>query len=50
MTPGQATRGAQIGVLVLGDRVHVGPNAKLVGAVRVGSNVAIGTPGPNLTM
>jgi serine O-acetyltransferase len=42
VTLGQANRGPRKGVPVIGDRVYLGPGAKVVGAVRVGSGVAIG--------
>lgn len=42
VTIGQANRGSHKGVPVLGDGVYIGPGAKIVGAVRVGNNVAIG--------
>jgi serine O-acetyltransferase len=42
VTLGQSNRGPRKGSPVLGDRVFVGPGAKVVGAVRIGSNVAIG--------
>jgi serine O-acetyltransferase len=42
VTLGRANRGPRRGAPVIGDRVYIGPGAKLVGAVRVGSNVAIG--------
>jgi serine O-acetyltransferase len=42
VTLGQANRGPRMGVPVIGDRVYMGPGAKIVGAVRIGSNVAIG--------
>ncbi|MGH8031445.1 MAG: serine acetyltransferase, partial [Luteimonas sp.] len=38
VTIGQANRGHP----VLGDNVYIGPGAKIVGAVRIGHNVAIG--------
>jgi serine O-acetyltransferase len=37
-----ANRGPRAGVPVIGDRVYIGPGAKLVGAITVGSDVAIG--------
>lgn len=42
VTLGQANRGRNKGTPVLGDNVYVGPGAKIVGAVRIGNNVAIG--------
>jgi len=42
VTLGQANRGKNKGYPVLGDNVYVGPGAKIVGAVNIGNNVAIG--------
>ena len=42
VTLGQANRGGNAGVPVLGDRVYIGPGAKLVGGVEISSGVAIG--------
>jgi serine O-acetyltransferase len=42
VTLGQANRGNKKGVPELGDNVYIGPGAKLVGAVKIGNNVAIG--------
>ncbi len=42
VTLGQANRGRNQGCPVVGDGVYIGPGAKLVGAVRIGNNVAIG--------
>ena len=42
VTLGQANRGKNKGYPIVGDGVYIGPGAKLVGAVRVGNNVAIG--------
>jgi serine O-acetyltransferase len=42
VTVGQSNRGRNKGCPVLGDGVYIGPGAKIVGAVRVGNNVAIG--------
>ena len=42
VTLGQANRGPRKGHPQVGDGVYIGPGAKLVGAVRVGNNVAIG--------
>jgi serine O-acetyltransferase len=42
VTLSQANRGPRKGYPVVGDDVYIGPGAVLVGAVRVGNNVAIG--------
>lgn len=42
VTLGEAQRGERRGCPVLGDRVYIGPGAKIVGAVRIGNDVAIG--------
>jgi serine acetyltransferase len=42
VTLGQSNRGKNKGYPVIGDGVYIGPGAKIVGAVRVGNNVAIG--------
>lgn len=42
VTLGRANRGRHIGYPILGDNVYIGPGAKIIGAVRVGNNVAIG--------
>lgn len=42
VTLGQANRGRNLGVPTIGDNVYIGPGAKVVGAVRIGNNVAIG--------
>ncbi|HEU4686126.1 MAG TPA: serine O-acetyltransferase [Nitrospira sp.] len=42
VTIGQANRGPRKGTPVIGDRVYIGPGAKIVGAVRVGHDAAIG--------
>jgi serine O-acetyltransferase len=42
VTLGQANRGPRAGAPVVGDRVYIGPGAKLIGAVKVGCDVAIG--------
>ncbi|GAC1324675.1 MAG: serine acetyltransferase [Chloroflexota bacterium] len=39
---GWANRGPRRGVPTLGDNVYVGPGARIIGAVRIGNNVAIG--------
>lgn len=42
VTLGQANRGGHKGVPTIGDNVYIGPGAKIIGAVKVGNNVAIG--------
>jgi serine O-acetyltransferase len=42
VTLGQANRGSHQGYPTLGDNVYIGPGAKIIGAVKVGNNVAIG--------
>jgi serine O-acetyltransferase len=42
VTLGQANRGRHQGAPTIGDNVYIGPGAKVVGKVHVGSNVAIG--------
>jgi serine O-acetyltransferase len=42
VTLGQANRGKNKGYPTLGDFIYVGPGAKIVGAVKIGNNVAIG--------
>jgi serine O-acetyltransferase len=42
VTLGQSSRGKNIGCPILGDNVYIGPGAKIVGAVKIGNNVAIG--------
>jgi serine O-acetyltransferase len=42
VTLGEANRGRNKGYPVIGDNVYIGPGAKIVGAVRVGNNAAIG--------
>jgi serine O-acetyltransferase len=39
---GRASRGRNKGTPTIGDNVYIGPGAKIVGAVTVGNNVAIG--------
>jgi serine O-acetyltransferase len=42
VTIGQANRGVRKGYPVVGDNVYIGPGAKIVGKVHIGTNVAIG--------
>lgn len=42
VTLGQANRGKNKGDPTLGDNIYIGPGAKIVGAVKIGNNVAIG--------
>lgn len=42
VTLGQGNRGPNRGYATVGDEVYFGPGAKVVGAVRIGSNVAVG--------
>lgn len=42
VTLGISNRGPRKGVPVVGDRVYIGPGAKIIGRVHIGSNVAIG--------
>ncbi len=42
VTIGMANRGENKGVATIGDNVYIGPGAKIVGAVKIGNNVAIG--------
>jgi serine O-acetyltransferase len=42
VTLGQANRGINKGYPILGDNIYIGPGAKIVGAVTIGNNVAIG--------
>jgi len=42
VTIGKANRGKNKGYPVLGDNVYLGPGAKIVGAVKIGNDVAIG--------
>ncbi|MNI07323.1 Serine acetyltransferase [compost metagenome] len=42
VTIGMANRGKNQGVAIIGDNVYIGPGAKIVGAVKIGNNAAIG--------
>jgi serine O-acetyltransferase len=42
VTIGLSNRGKNKGYPVIGDNVYIGPGAKLIGAVKIGNNVAIG--------
>jgi serine O-acetyltransferase len=42
VTIGQANRGRNRGYPTLGNNIYIGPGAKIVGAVKIGNNVAIG--------
>lgn len=42
VTIGQANRGPRKGVPTIGDNVYLGPGAKVIGAVVIGNNVAVG--------
>jgi serine O-acetyltransferase len=42
VTLGKTNRGKNSGYPMLGDNVYIAPGAKVIGAVRVGNNVAIG--------
>ena len=42
VTLGQSNRGKNKGTPVLGDNIYIGPGAKIVGAVKIGDDVAIG--------
>jgi len=42
VTLGAANREANKGYPTLGDNIYIGPGAKIVGAVKIGNNVAIG--------
>lgn len=42
VTLGQANRGQNRGAPVIGDNVYLGPGAKVVGNLRIGTNVAVG--------
>jgi len=42
VTIGQSSRGKRAGCPTIGDNVYIGPGAKIIGAIRIGNNVAIG--------
>lgn len=42
VTLGQSNRGDKKGYPTIGDRVYIGPGAKIIGNVRIGNDVAIG--------
>ena len=42
VTIGAVNRGKNAGVPIIGDGVYIGPGAKIIGAIRIGNNVAIG--------
>lgn len=42
VTIGQANRGKNKGCPILGDNIYIGPGAKIIGAIIIGNNVAIG--------
>jgi serine O-acetyltransferase len=42
VTIGTSNRGERAGNPVIGDNVYIGPGAKIIGAIRIGNNVAIG--------
>lgn len=42
VTIGATNRGDKAGVATIGDGVYIGPGAKIIGAIHVGNNVAIG--------
>jgi serine O-acetyltransferase len=42
VTIGAANRGKRAGGAIIGDRVYIGPGAKIVGRVTIGNDVAIG--------
>lgn len=42
VTLGQSNRGKNKGYPVLGDNIYIGPGAKIIGAVKIGNDVAIG--------
>ena len=42
VTLGQGNRGKNKGYPTIGDNTYIGPGAKVIGAIRIGNNVAIG--------
>jgi serine O-acetyltransferase len=42
VTLGEASRGKNKGCPTLGDNIYIGPGAKIIGAIKIGNNVAIG--------
>lgn len=42
VTLGKSNRGNNKGVPIIGDNVYIGPDAKIIGNIKVGNNVAIG--------
>jgi serine O-acetyltransferase len=42
ITLGQTKRGPRRGAPTIGDNVYIGPGARIIGAVVVGNNVAVG--------
>lgn len=42
VTIGEVKRGKNKGTPIIGDNVYIGPGAKIIGAVKVGNNAAIG--------
>ena len=42
VTIGVTNRGDKAGVPIIGDCVYIGPGAKIIGAIHIGNNVAIG--------
>jgi serine O-acetyltransferase len=42
VTLGQANRGRNKGYPIIGNNVYIGPGAKIIGAVKIGNNVAVG--------
>ena len=42
VTLGRTNRGKNAGAPTLGDNIYIGPGAKIIGAINIGNNVAIG--------